>query len=252
MATQSFNSDGVPIAYLDEGEGAPVLLIHGFASNHKVNWVATSWVRDLVHAGYRVIAFDNRGHGESGKPHDPEAYGTPNMAEDARRLLDHLGIPRAHVVGYSMGARIAAFLALAHPDRLRAVVLSGLGEGLVKGVGAPGPIAAAMRAPSAETVEDEDARAFRVFADQTGADREALAACITASRQTLTPEELGRIRLPVLVAVGTADTIAGDPAALAALIPGARAFAIPGRDHMKAVGDRAHKKAVIEFLGEHG
>ncbi len=248
MALQAFDSDGVTIAYLDEGTGDPVLLIHGFASNHKVNWAATSWVRDLVQEGFRVVAIDNRGHGESGKPHDPGAYGTPAMAQDARRLLDRLGIARAHVVGYSMGARIAAFLTLAHPDRVRALVLSGLGEGLVKGVGAPGPIAAALRAPSAADVDDQAARGFRLFADQTGADREALAACITASRQTLTPEELARIARPVLVAVGTEDDIAGDPHALASLIPGAAAFAIPGRDHMKAVGDRAHKRAVIDFL----
>ena len=71
--TDTFLSDGIPIAYMDEGDGPAVLLIHGFASNHRVNWVSTSWVRDLVAAGRRVIAFDNRGHGESGKPHDPDA-----------------------------------------------------------------------------------------------------------------------------------------------------------------------------------
>lgn len=244
----SFSSDGVEIAYLDEGEGAPTLLIHGFASNARVNWVATSWVRDLVAAGRRVIALDNRGHGRSGKPHDSESYGTPVMAEDARRLLDHLAVARADVVGYSMGARITAFLALAHPDRVRRAVLSGLGEGLVKGVGAPEPIAAALRANSIDVVTNPAARGFRVFADQTGSDREALAVCILASRQVLTPAELGRIKAPVLVAVGSDDEIAGDPHALADLIPGAEAFVIPGRDHMKAVGDRRHKEAVIAFL----
>ena len=135
--SQTFNSNGVDIAYLDEGEGFPTLLIHGFGSNHRVNWVATSWVRDLTAAGRQVMAPDNRGHGESGKPHDPAAYGTPVMAEDVRRLLDHLGIEKADVIGYSMGARIAAFLALAHPERVRRLALSGLGEGLVKGVGRP-------------------------------------------------------------------------------------------------------------------
>jgi pimeloyl-ACP methyl ester carboxylesterase len=230
------------------GEGPAVLLIHGFASNHRVNWVATSWVKDLTAAGRRVVALDNRGHGESGKPSDRNAYQAPVMAEDARRLLDHLGIEQADIVGYSMGARIAAFLALGHPERVRSTVFSGLGEGMVKGVGAPEPIAAALLADSLDEVTDEAARGFRRFADQTGSDREALAACIMAARQVLTPEELGRIAVPVLVAVGSLDTIGGSPSALASLIPGAQAFEIPGRDHMKAVGDLRHKEAVLAFL----
>lgn len=243
-----FDSDGVPIAFLDEGEGDPVLLIHGFASNHRVNWVATSWTRDLKAAGFRVVALNNRGHGDSGKPREPAAYATPILAEDARRLLDHLGIGRADVIGYSMGARIGAFLALAHPERVRSLVLGGMGEGLVKGVGRAEPIAAALRAPSAAEVTDREALAFRLFAEQTGGDREALAACILAARQLLTPAELARIKAPVLVAVGSEDTIAGSGAALAALIPGARWVDIPRRDHMKAVGDRVHKEAAIGFL----
>jgi pimeloyl-ACP methyl ester carboxylesterase len=246
--TATFLSDGISIAYMDEGDGPAVLLIHGFASNHRVNWVSTSWTRDLVAAGRRVIAFDNRGHGESGKPHDPDVYPAPVMAEDARRLLDHLGIERADVIGYSMGARIAAFLALAHPNRVRRVVFGGLGDAMVKGVGGSAEIAAALRADSAADVADEAARGFRNFADQTGSDREALAACISSARQAITAEELAAIRAPVLVAVGSEDSIGGSAEGLAALIPGAEAFVIPGRDHMKAVGDRAHKAAVLDFL----
>ena len=246
---QTFDSDGVPIAFIDEGEGAPVLLIHGFASNRRVNWVSTSWVRDLTAAGRRVLTFDNRGHGDSGKPHESAAYSAALMARDAERLLDHVGIERADVVGYSMGARIAAFLALESPERVRRAVLSGIGEGLLKLMGpTPQAIAAALLAASPDDVADERTRAFRTFAEQTGADREALAACVLGSWQTLTPEELGRISVPVLVAVGSEDIAAGNPQALAALIPGAEVFAIPGRDHMKAVGDRAHKAAVLEFL----
>jgi pimeloyl-ACP methyl ester carboxylesterase len=245
---QTFDSDGVEIAFIDEGVGPPTLLIHGFASNHNVNWVATSWLRDLVQAGRRVIALDNRGHGQSAKPRDPEAYGTPVMAEDARRLLDHLGIAAADVIGYSMGARIAAFLALKHPRRVRSAVFSGLGEGMVKGVGASEPVAAALLAPSLDDVSDERGRMFRRFAEQTGSDREALAACILASRQVLTPAELAQITVPVLVAAGSDDDVGGSAEALARLIPGAEFFVIPGRDHMKAVGDRKHKAAVLEFL----
>lgn len=248
---QRFDSDGVEIAFTDEGEGDPTLLIHGFASNFRVNWVSTSWARDLLAAGRRVIAFDNRGHGDSGKPRNPEAYRTPIMAEDARRLLDHLGIASAAVIGYSMGARIAAFLALAHPRRVRCAVFSGLGAGMVEGVGASEPIAAALLAPSIEHVADERARGFRAFADRTGGDRAALAACIMAARQVLSPPELAEINVPVLVAVGSDDRIGGSAEALAALIPGAEFFVIPGRDHMQAVGDRRHKAAVLDFLARH-
>jgi pimeloyl-ACP methyl ester carboxylesterase len=106
----------------------------------------------------------------------------------------------------------------------------------------------ALLAPSREEVSDPVGRAFREFAEQTGSDRRALAACMTASRQTMSPEELSRITAPVLVAVGTKDDIAGSPHALAAHIPGAEAVDIPRRDHMKAVGDRRHKEAVLAFL----
>ena len=243
-----FDSDGVEIAYIDEGAGPPTLLIHGFASNHRVNWVSTLWVRDLVAAGRRVIALDNRGHGESAKLYDRSAYTTPTMAGDAFRLLDHLAIDRADVIGYSMGARIAAFLALLHPDRVRSAALSGLGERMVTGVGPSAPIADALLAPSLDDVTDPQGRMFRAFAEQTGADRRALAACISAARQVLSPGELARITVPVLVSVGSDDDIGGSPEALARLIPGAEAFVIAGRDHMKAVGDRRHKAAVLEFL----
>lgn len=246
--TQHFSANGTDIAFIDEGEGEAILLLHGFASNLRVNWISTGWVDELKRAGRRVIAMDNRGHGESAQPLEREAYGTPAMAEDARCLLDHLQIARADVMGYSMGARIAAFMAAAWPERVRSLILSGLGEGLVKGVGPPEPIAAALLAPSLEGVTDPTGRGFRQFADQTRSNRQALAACISASRQTMSPEELGRLTVPVLVAVGTDDEIAGSPHALAAHIPGAEVFEIAGRDHMKAVGDRGHKKAVLEFL----
>jgi pimeloyl-ACP methyl ester carboxylesterase len=243
-----FVSDGVEIAYLDQGDGEPVLLIHGFASNAKVNWLNTSWMQTLTRNGFRAIAMDNRGHGESGKLYDEAAYRPELMAEDAFRLLRHLGIPRAHVMGYSMGARIAVFLALAHPDVVQSLVISGMGGNLIAGVGAPGPIAAALVAPSPEDVKNDAARSFRLFADQTGSDRKALAACIRASRVRLAPEELARLDLPVLIAVGTEDVIAGPADALQPFIANAQVLNIVGRDHMKAVGDQSHKDGVIAFL----
>ncbi|HZL31603.1 MAG TPA: alpha/beta hydrolase [Pseudolabrys sp.] len=244
----SFTHDGAGIAYLDEGSGDPIFLVHGFASNKEINWVGPGWMTTLTRAGYRVIALDNRGHGASSKLYDPADYHTDKMAEDVCALLDHLSIDRAHVMGYSMGARITAFLALKHAERVRSAILGGLGIRLVEGVGLPESIADAMEAPTLADVADQMGKTFRAFADQTKSDRRALAACIRGSRQVLSRAEVASIGIPVLVAVGTKDEVAGSPEALAALIPGAKALPIPDRDHMLAVGDKAYKAGVIDFL----
>jgi pimeloyl-ACP methyl ester carboxylesterase len=247
---QRFLHDGVEIAFLDQGEGEAIVLVHGFASTAHVNWVYPGWVATLVQARRRVIALDNRGHGASSKLYDPAAYHSARMADDVRALLDHLGLARADVMGYSMGARITAFFARAHPTRLRRAVLGGLGIRLVDGVGLPESIAEALEASSLADIRDPTGRTFRAFAEQTNSDLRALAACIRGSRQTLTRAEVMAIRAPVLVAVGTEDAVAGSARELAALLPAGRAFDIPGRDHMLAVGDRAFKAAVLNFLAE--
>ena len=247
--TQSRVRNGsVDLAYLDEGSGEPIVLIHGFASNKEVNWINPAWVGTLRRAGRRVIALDNRGHGASSKLYAPEAYHCGVMAEDIRILLDHLDIERADVMGYSMGARIAAFLAIDHPERVRSVIFGGLGYRLVEGVGLPEEIADALEAPSIDEIEDPLGRMFRAFAEQTHSDLKALAACMRGSRQTITREEAASIEAPMLIAVGTRDAVAGSPHDLAAIIPGAKALDIPDRDHMLAVGDRVYKNAVLEFL----
>ncbi len=181
----TFVSDGVTLAYRDEGEGKPVLLIHGYASNAATNWAATSWLTTITRSGRRAIAIDNRGHGASEKLYAPQDYLTETMAADAVRLLDHLGIERSAVMGYSMGTRIAAFMALAAPERISVLVLSGLAANLIRGVSGGPEIAAAMEAESAASVADPGARGFRVFAEQTKSDLAALAACIRVSRTTL-------------------------------------------------------------------
>ena len=254
---QFFRSDGVRIAFIDiapEGadRGEPILLIHGFASNHRINWVNPRWVDTLSKAGRRVVAFDNRGHGESEKLYDPQDYHSALMAADATRLLDHLGIGRADVMGYSMGARIASFVALARPERVRALILGGLGDHLVDGVGLPMSIAEAMEAPSLEGLTDPMQRMFRAFAEQPKSDRAALAACIRGSRQTLSEAEVAGIAAPTLVAVGARDEVAGDPHRLAAMFPRGEALDIPGRDHNLAVGDKVFKAGALAFLARLG
>lgn len=244
----SIHNGPVEIAYLDQGDGEPILLIHGFASSKEVNWVNPGWVSTLTRAGRRVIAFDNRGHGASSKLYDPDDYDTAKMAGDARTLLDHLGIARADVMGYSMGARITAFLALETPDRVRSAILGGLGVHLVNGIGLPMEIADALEAPSLTDVTDPQGRTFRAFADQTKSDLRALAACIRGSRQVMTPMEAHSLNIPVLIAVGTRDEVAGSAHDLAVIIPDSQVLDIPNRDHMLAVGDRAFKAGVLAFL----
>ena len=245
---QHFQHDGVDFAFLDEGQGEPIVLVHGFASNAQVNWVYPGWVATLTRAGRRVVALDNRGHGASTKLTDPAAYHSALMAQDVRALLDHLDLARADVMGYSMGARITAFFAHAYPARLRRAVLGGLGIRLVDGVGLPETIAEALEAPALADVRDSVGRTFRAFAEQTRSDLGALAACIRGSRQTLTREEVAAIRAPVLVAVGGKDEVAGSAHELAGLLPAGRALDIPGRDHMLAVGDKVFKEGVLGFL----
>ena len=243
-----FNSDGVEIAYQTAGDGPPILLIHGFASNARVNWWDTGWVKTLTDAGRSVITFDHRGHGASQKLYDSALYPAAEMAEDARRLLDHLGIGQADVMGYSMGARVSAFLTIAHPDRVRRAVFAGLASRMITGVGGAEAIALALEAPSRSDVTDPGARAFRIFAEQTKSDLKALAACIRSSREQITLEELASIRVPVLVVAGDQDEVAGDVDTLVRAIPGAAGVSLPNRNHMNAVGDRGFKDAVLAFL----
>lgn len=248
-AFSHFVRDGLKLAYFDEGDpnGTPVLLIHGFASTAVANWVNPGWLKVLGEAGYRVIAIDNRGHGTSDKPYDSDVYHPWIMAEDAVALLDHLGIPEAHVMGYSMGARVSTFMAIAHPDRVRSLVLGGLGIGMVEGVGDWDPIADALLAPSLDDVTHQRGRMFRAFAEQTKSDRQALAACIQGSRDLATKEDVAKIEAPTLIAVGTKDDIAGSAQELADLMQHAEVVDIPNRDHMLAVGDKVFKSAVLDF-----
>lgn len=246
----SFHNGAVEIAYLDEGEGDPIVLVHGFASSKNVNWVYPTWVSELKKHGRRVIALDNRGHGDSTKLYDSEQYGIGTMAADVRALLKHLDIARTDMMGYSMGGRITAYIAYSHPELLRCAILGGIGIGLIKGGGPGENVATALEAASLDDVSDPVGRTFRAFADQTRSDRRALAACLRGSRRLMTHEEAASIKVPVLIAVGTTDDVAGSAQELEQVIPGSQRLDIPNRDHMRAVGDRVYKQGVLDFLAQ--
>jgi pimeloyl-ACP methyl ester carboxylesterase len=246
----SFHNGAVELAYLDEGEGDPVVLIHGFASSKNVNWVYPGWIPELTKNGRRAIALDLRGHGQSSKLYEPGEYSIDIMAADVTALMDHLKIARADMMGYSLGARITGWLAVHRPQRLRSAIFGGLGVGLIKGGGPGENVAAALEAPSLEEVTDPVGRAFRAFADQTRSDREALAACLRGSRELMTGQQVAAIDLPTLIAVGTTDEIAGSADELGNIIRGSQVLHIPNRDHMRAVGDKVYKAGVLEFLSQ--
>ena len=246
-----FSHDGFDFNYQtwrDSAGKTPVLLIHGFASNLEVNWVGPLWVKTLTDAGYPVIAFDHRGHGKSSGSHNPEDYTPEKMASDAFALLDHLGVSQAHFMGYSMGARVAAFAAMMQPRRVESLCFGGLGMALVEGAGFWGPVHDALITDDIATITDPRALMFRKFADQTKSDRLALGACIEGSRINLSAGQAASIIAQTLIAVGTKDDLAGSAKDLAALMLNARAFDIEGRDHMLAVGDRTFKARYLAFL----
>jgi len=248
----TFLSAGIELAYEIYGEGRPILLIHGFASSGIINWVETGWVEALNKAGWQAITLDNRGHGKSRKLYDPKLYFAHDMADDAARLLDHLGHATLPVMGYSMGARILAFLAVRHPERVKCAVWGGMGLDLITGLSTTEEIIAGLTADSLDEVKGATGRQFRIFADHSKSDRPALAACLTSSREPMAEADVRKIAQPTLVAVGERDDLAGDPQALARLLARGQALVIPRRNHMLATGDARFKAAALDFLAAQG
>jgi pimeloyl-ACP methyl ester carboxylesterase len=252
--------DGIRLAYEIVGEGPPVLLIHGFAASRVQNWKDPGWYQTLTQAGDQVVAMDCRGHGESDKPHDEKFYGHDIMADDALTVMDAAGISPTFLMGYSMGGFISMHLLLEHADKLRKLAIGGVGATYLNTAPQPGnrmadpetrnAIADALIEPDKSKIADPTARTFRDFADQSGKDRLALAACMRAMRRNFPESELRRSQRPVLIVCGENDVLAGPPEPLAAAFADGRAVMVPRRDHMTTVGDKVYKAAVLEFFGQ--
>jgi non-heme chloroperoxidase len=251
--------DGVKIAYEIVGQGRPVLLIHGFASDRGQNWRGAMWYDTLTRAGYQVIALDNRGHGESDKPHDVSFYGHEKMAGDALAVMQAAGISETLLMGYSMGGYIAMSLLMMHSELFPKIVIAGVGAsyldikaaaGAVADPGRRAIVADALEVADPVTIADRTARDFRAFADQAGKDRLALAACMRGNRDVFSKAELARVQNPVLVVCGENDLLTGPSGPLAAAFAHGSAVTVPRRDHMTAVGDKVYKQAVLEFFAE--
>jgi pimeloyl-ACP methyl ester carboxylesterase len=212
-----FDSGGVRIRYVDHGAGAPVVLVHGFTGSIERSWIETGVLPDLAR-DYRVVAFDLRGHGASDKPREPRAYDEVGL--DVIRLLDHLGIARAHVVGYSLGGIIVAKLLTTHPERFRSAVLGAAAYRRGQSERSDREADAAAReieagvyralvvstAPTDEPPPDEAAIRQRSREIARMNDLLAHAALMRARRALLvTDAEIAAVRVPALAVVGAAD-----------------------------------------------
>jgi len=242
-------SDGVRIAYESVGGGEPVLLIHGFASSRVQNWKETGWYQTLTGAGYRVVAMDCRGHGDSDKPHDPAAYDHRIMAEDALAVLRAAEIETAFAMGYSMGGQLGIHLLMEHPECMRKLAIGGVGATYLAGAfGSRDAIVDGLLAPDKSRIADPVARIFRNFAEQKGKDIVALAACMRGDRKLFSTAELSHSARPVLVVCGEHDAMTGPPGPLAEAFADGISVTVAKRDHMTTVGDKVYKQAVLAFL----
>ena len=246
--------DGIEIAYREWGGESslpPVFLHHGFVADAESNWAATGVVEALVDAGRHVVAPDARGHGASGKPHDPARYGEDTMARDLGVLADEVGAERIDLAGYSMGA-IVSLLFAAADGRVRRLAIGGVGSGVVECGGVDRrsvsneAIVAALEAEDPAQVDDAGALLFRQLADGLGGDRVALAA--QARSVYRGGVGLERISAPTLLLVGDEDPLATRPEVLADALPDGTLRVLRG-DHIGALGDPGFKQAIVDFLG---
>ncbi|MGZ5079489.1 MAG: alpha/beta fold hydrolase [Usitatibacter sp.] len=239
IADQYFDSNGVRIRYIEDGKtGDPVILVHDFASRIEDQWIKTGVMPTLA-TQFRVVAFDARGHGKSDKPHDPKQYGA-EMGLDVIRLMDHLGIQRAHIVGYAMGANIVAQLVTTHPERFITMTLGGA-------TGRRNWTAEDDRRAEAEAAEIESAERL------AGQDPKALAAVRRSNRdQVVTDEQMAAVKVPTLGIVGTKDPNMGDFVRLKPLMPRlVRMVAIADATHATAPAAPEFVAAIEYFLGYH-
>jgi pimeloyl-ACP methyl ester carboxylesterase len=251
----SFTSGGLRLAYDDVmpegGAVGTVVLVHGFATNRAENWRRLGWLASLERKGYRAVALDLRGHGESDKPHDPSAYGREDMAADVVALMDHLELGRVDLLGYSMGSHLSLQVALDAPGRIGNLILGGVGGRMLTGEPLSTTtmtMAEALLSEDPSTITDPTLRGFRLFAEAQGEDRTALAACSAGRGDPVSAEALWSLAVPTLVVAGSRDEIAGDPQALADAIPGAKAVSLPACDHFTAIPHALFKAAVFDFL----
>ena len=255
-----FDNDGVKIFYEIEGEGPPVVMIHGFSSNLESGWKETNWVETL-RDNYRLILLDCRGHGKSDKPHGDSDYGL-KMVDDVIKLMEHLSIKKANFFGYSMGASIIFRLLLSTPEILISVILGGFvlnfnEKDSIRDRETTKQIVEAFRAESADQVKKPMARAFRMIAELRDNDLLALAAVQASTLEEWSEiykssaqlrKSLKEINTPVMTVVGSSELLSGDKTLVAQIVPDACHFQIQGKDHLTVTSDPKFHMVVKAFL----
>jgi pimeloyl-ACP methyl ester carboxylesterase len=259
--SEFFDSAGVKIHYRVWGKGDPIVLIHGFTASIDTNWVRPGIV-DKLDDDFKVIALDLRGHGESDKPHDPAAYGD-EMAQDVVRLLDHLKIDKAHIVGYSLGGFTTLKLVTMHPERFLSATLGGAGwrspsesggggselaESLESGNGV-GPLMIALTPAGQPTPSPEQLKMVNQMLMATN-DPLALAAVIRGMDGLAVSEDAAKkIAVPILAVVGEIDPLRAGVDRLDEMLPAeeVEVVVLPGKDHMTAIADPALAQSVHDF-----
>jgi pimeloyl-ACP methyl ester carboxylesterase len=256
----SVDSAGVPINYEVIGEGPPVALVHGFALSLEASWTRTGWIDFLVAQGHTVVALDCRGHGLSGKPHNPDAYEGNQMADDVIAVLDAVGLDQSALMGYSIGGAIAINLLTRFPHRVSTAVVGAAGlmsdSDAASMIDRNAVIATALQADDVSTITDQAALFFRNFALSREAaldnDLKALGACCRRFLRDLAnvdEDALRRIQVPVLAVVGDRDNAnLFRVQRLVETVPGAQLVVLPGEDHFSALSSQAYKEAVAAFL----
>lgn len=252
MPTPQFvmSGEGRRIAtYLWGEEDAPtVLCVHGFASSCRDNWVMTGWVRDLTRAGFRVLGVDQRGHGQSDKPHEAIAYGMDELANDLVTVLDTYLLDTVFYAGYSLGARVGWQVAVQAPQRIEKAVLGGIPDGR--------PLArmqieqAQAYAEHGTPVDDQVTRNYVTLAERVpGNDLRALVALAEGMRLgDADPDPSNPPVQPILFATGSDDAILEQSKQLADATPNGTFVELPGRHHFNAPGSREFRKAAVEFF----
>ena len=237
--------DGVEIAVHRLGEGRPVLLLHGLFSSAEMNWVRFGHARKLADAGFKAVMPDLRAHGESAKPHDPDAYPPGVLAKDAAAMVAALGLKDYDLVGFSLGARTAA-RAVIEGLRPRRLVLAGMGlEGLAGWSRRSAFFIDAI--DRFDSVGRGDPAFMAVsFMKTMKIDRVAARLLLQAVDDTA-PGELAQIAMPTMVLCGDKDDDNGSAAKLGAALPDARHVEIPGT-HMSSVTEGALGDALVDFL----
>jgi pimeloyl-ACP methyl ester carboxylesterase len=258
---QFFDSNGVRIHYVDQGSGPPVVLIHGFSGSLESGWIETGVLPNLA-TDYRVIALDCRGHGQSDKPHDPKSYGI-EMSQDVVRLLDHLSIPRAHIVGHSMGAGITAQLLTTNPDRFLTATLSGSAgrqqwttqdadaaeaEAVEFEQGIPFRSVILRTAPSDQPKPTEEAIQAQSKQRLARNDRLAMAAVVRSrGEQTFSAVQMATVQVPTLGLIGSADANLAAMKQLTSVLPTLKVVVIEGATHGGALGVTRRPEFVDNF-----